>query len=188
MKAAGFVLVGGDSSRMGRDKALLPLNSGLLIERVAGQVAAAAGSVALIGEPERYKHLGLECLPDLRKGMGPLAGIEAALESGRGELNLIVACDMPNLESHWFCDLLCKAQASDALCVASRDAKGIVHPLCAVYRSGCLPGLQRALDAGRLKLMDLLGELRASTFEISSRVWNINTPQEWAAWEHAQNQ
>src|SRR5437762_8761701 len=84
MKAAGFVLVGGHSSRMGRDKALLPLDSGLLIEKLAAMVAAVVGTVALIGEPERYKHLGLECLPDLRPGMGPLAGIEAALESGRG--------------------------------------------------------------------------------------------------------
>jgi molybdopterin-guanine dinucleotide biosynthesis protein A len=188
MKAAGFVLVGGHSSRMGRDKALLPLSSRLLIEDIAAKVAAAAGSVALIGAPERYNHLGIECLPDLRPGMGPLAGIEAALESGRGELNLIVACDMPSLEADWLCRPLLKARETDALCVASRDASGIVHPLCAVYRSGCLPVIRRALDAGRLKLLEVIGELGASTLQIGSTVWNINTPQEWAEWEHAHNQ
>lgn len=188
MKAAGFVLVGGHSSRMGRDKALLPLSSGLLIEEVAARVANAAGSVALIGAPERYNHLGFDCLPDLRPGMGPLAGIEAALESGRGDLNLIVACDMPSLETDWLSCLLRKAQETHALCVASRDASGIVHPLCAVYRSGCLPVIRRALDAGRLKLLEAIGELGASTLQIGSTVWNINTPQEWAQWEHAHNQ
>ena len=185
MKAAGFVLVGGHSSRMGRDKALLPLHSGLLIEHIAANVAAAAGTVALIGEPDRYMHLAVTCLPDLRPGMGPLAGIEAALESGRGELNLIVACDMPGLEADWLQRLVQEARDTDALCLVSRDASGMVHPLCAVYRSGCLPAVQRALDAGRLKLMDVVRELGASTFEISSHVWNVNTPLEWLAWEQA---
>jgi len=170
---------------MGRDKALLPLKSGLLIEEVTAKVTAAAGTLALIGEPERYRHLGLDCLADLRSGMGPLAGIEAALESGRGALNLIVACDMPGLETDWLCRLLRKARESDALCVASAERSGIVHPLCAVYRSNCLPVVRKALDAGRLKLLDLLGELDASALEISTEVWNINTPQQWTAWEQA---
>jgi len=185
MQAAGFVLVGGHSSRMGRDKALLPLKSGLLIEEVTAKVTAAAGTLALIGEPERYRHLGLDCLADLRSGMGPLAGIEAALESGRGALNLIVACDMPGLDQDWLRQLLRAARESDSLCVASREQCGTVHPLCAVYRSGCLPVVRRALDTGRVRLLDVLRELRATTLEISATVWNINTPQQWAAWEQA---
>jgi len=185
MQAAGFVLVGGHSSRMGRDKALLPLKSGFLIQEVTAMVAGAAGTAALIGEPERYRHLGLDCLRDLRHGMGPLAGIEAALESGRGELNLIVACDMPGLETDWLRRLLLNARESDALCVASSERSGVVHPLCAVYRSNCLPAVRRALDAGRLRLLDLLHELDATTLETGSPVWNINTPQQWAAWEQA---
>jgi molybdenum cofactor guanylyltransferase len=170
---------------MGCDKALLPLRSGLLIREIAAKLCAAAGAVALVGEPERYRRLGLDCLPDLRPGMGPLGGIEAALESGRGEWNLIVACDMPGLETEWLWRLLQKDRETDALCVASREPSGIVHPLCAAYRSGCLPTVRDALNAGRLRLMDLLGELDAITFEISTAVWNINTPQQWAAWEQA---
>jgi molybdenum cofactor guanylyltransferase len=185
MQAAGFVLVGGHSSRMGCNKALLPLRSGLLIEEIAAKVCAAAGTVALVGEPERYRHLGLDCLPDLRPGMGPLGGIEAALESGRGEWNLILACDMPGLENDWLWRLLLKARETDAQCVAGREPSGAVHPLFAVYRSGCLRLVREALNAGRLRLMDLLRERDAITFEISTAVWNINTPQQWAAWEQA---
>lgn len=185
MQAAGFVLVGGHSSRMGRDKALLPLKSGLLIQDIAAKVAAVADTVAVVGQPERYRHLGLDCLPDLRSGMGPLGGIEAALESGRGELNVIVACDMPGLETDWLHRLLLTARESDALCVASRERNGVVHPLCAVYRSNCLRTVQKALDAGRLCLLDLVRGLGASMLEISTTVWNINTPQQWAAWGQA---
>ncbi|MGI9072499.1 MAG: molybdenum cofactor guanylyltransferase [Bryobacteraceae bacterium] len=185
MQAAGFVLVGGRSSRMGCDKALLPLRSGLLSEEIAAKVSAAAGTVALVGEPERYRHLGLVCLADLRPGMGPLGGIEAALQSGRGEWNLIVACDMPGLETELLLRLLQTARETDALCVASSERSGIAHPLCAVYRSGCLRVVREALNAGRSRLMDLLRELDAITVEVSNAVWNINTPQQWVAWEQA---
>jgi molybdopterin-guanine dinucleotide biosynthesis protein A len=188
MQAAGFVLVGGRSSRMGRDKALLPFHSDLLVRDIAGKVAAAAGTATLIGRPERYRHLGLQCLPDLRSEAGPLAGIESALASRHGELNLIVACDMPSLQIDWLCTLLAAARQTGVPCVASREPNDTIHPLCAVYNSTCLPFVRRALDEGRLKLLDLLEELSASTLEVNSTMWNINTPQEWAAWELAHGQ
>ena len=79
MSREGFVLAGGRSSRMGRDKAFLPWESRFLVQHVTDQVALAAGNVALIGDQERYSALRLDCFADLRPGLGPLAGIEAAL-------------------------------------------------------------------------------------------------------------
>lgn len=181
MRAAGFVLVGGHSSRMGSDKALLPWNSRLLVQEVAANVAAAAENVALIGESARYQHLGIDSFPDARPGLGPLAGIETALLTRRGEFNLILACDMPGVKSTWLRRLLKNARETDALCLASRDGNGRVHPLCAVYRSECLPTVQSALEAGRLRLLDLLRNLGAVTLETSEAISNINTPDEWAA-------
>lgn len=175
------MLVGGHSSRMGRDKALLPRNSRCLLEEMAATVAAAAQNVALIGESARYQHLRIDSFPDARPGFGPLAGIETALLTRRGELNLILACDMPGVKTTWLCRLLEQAQQTDALCLASRDANGRVHPLCAVYRSECLPTVQSALDAGRLRLLDILKDLGAATLETHQTISNINTPEEWAA-------
>src|SRR3981081_963293 len=76
---AGFVLVGGNSSRMGKDKARLPFGGGTLAEYVAKAVREAAGSVTLVGAPERYLSLGFPMLTDIRKGAGPLSGIHTAL-------------------------------------------------------------------------------------------------------------
>ena len=180
---AGFVLVGGHSSRMGRDKAFLRWHSRLMLELVADQVAACVVNVALIGDRERYGGFGIDCLPDLHPGRGPLGGIEAALESKRGELNLIVACDMPDLESASLLKLLQRAEMNDAQCVAARDEDGLTHPLCAVYRSSCLPAIRGALEAGRLKLLDILEQLGAVALEIGQRISNINTPEEWRAWQ-----
>lgn len=183
MKTAGFVLTGGHSSRMGRDKALLIWEFRPLVKHIAAQVMAAAGNVALIGEPERYCELGFDCFPDLRAGLGPLAGIEAALETRRGDLNLIVACDMPGLDASWLATLLEKAKASRSPCVVTRDASGIIHPLCAVYRTGCLKEIQSALDSGCLKLHDVVSALNSEIADITTHVWNVNTPEEWSTFQ-----
>ena len=186
MRAAGFVLVGGRSSRMGQDKALLQGRSGLLVEEVSEQVRAAAGSVALIGDPQRYQRLGYECLPDRHPGLGPLAGIEAALLSGRGDRNLIVACDMPGLRSAWLHRLLAESAETGSPCTVLLDGKGVMQPLCAVYRSGCLPAIQSAVRERRLKLLNVVDELSPRTMAISQPVFNVNTPEEWAAWQDAE--
>lgn len=186
MRTAGFVLVGGLSTRMGQDKALLSMDSRPLVADVARDVAVATGSAVLIGSPERYGHLGFECLPDLRPGLGPLAGIEAALASSRGDLNLVVACDMPGLTAPFLEKLLRRAVETGALSVVTRDTTGVVHPLCAVYRTTCLPVVQRALDRRRLRLKDMVEELQAIPFDIDEIVWNVNTPQEWSAWREQQ--
>lgn len=179
---AGFVLVGGHSSRMGRDKALLGWGSGSLVDSIARRVAVAAGNVALIGASERYANVGWDCFPDLRPEMGPLAGIEAALALKRGELNLIVACDMPGMETAWLRRLLEQADASRAECVATRDADGRVHPLCAVYKQSCLAKVRQALDERRLRLHELVQQLETLTLDSENRIWNVNTPAEWKAW------
>jgi molybdopterin-guanine dinucleotide biosynthesis protein A len=168
---------------MGRDKALLRWNSHALVEEVATKVRSVAGNVTLVGPPERYRSVGLECLPDLRQGLGPLAGLEAALASGRAELNLIVACDMPGVEIEWLQDLMCEAEVTGARCVIIRDGGGVLHPLCGVYGSGCLPAIRRALDEHRLRLQDMVQELGAATLEIASPLANLNTPQDWTAWQ-----
>lgn len=181
MRTAGFVLVGGRSSRMGQDKARLQIGSDLLVESIAEKIARAASRVALIGPPERYKDLAIECLPDLRPGLGPLAGIEAALSAGYGEFNLIAGCDMPNLAPEWLQKLVRTARCSDMRCVVTRDALGKIHPLCAVYRSDCLPLVRRALDAGRLKLVDLIEDLQALEICTADVIANLNTPEQLAA-------
>lgn len=181
MQAAGFVLVGGRSSRMGQDKARLRIGTRLLVEDIAGKVANVTGRVALVGPPERYADLAFECLRDLRQGFGPLAGIETALASGYGELNLITGCDMPDLPQDWLEKLVSTARRTRALCVVTRDAAGKVHPLCAVYRTECLPFARRALAARRLKLFDFIRELPAVEMHACCIIGNLNTPQELAA-------
>ncbi len=183
MQVAGFVLVGGKSARMSRDKARLPVRTHLLVEEVAATVGCIAQSVALVGEARRYRDLKLECLDDLRPELGPLGGIEAALATQRAELNLIVACDIANLRVEWLRVLVAKAAESDRPCVVSKDATGIIQPLCSVWKLSCLSAVRQALDCGRLRVLEMIEELGADCVRLDARIHNVNTPQEWESWQ-----
>ena len=88
---------------------------------------------------------------------------------------------MPDLSPEWLEEMVFIAGRMTDLCVVTKDAAGKIHPLCAVYRSECLPLVRRALDGGQLKLLDLLKELRAVEMYTAAVIGNLNTPQQLAA-------
>ena len=178
MSSAGFVLVGGNSSRMGQDKALVRWRNAPVVEHVAAQVREAAGSATLIGQPGRYSHLNLPCLPDRYEGRGPLGGIHSALSAHQARYNVVVACDMPDLDASLLKRLLSAARSAVAPCVFVLNGSRR-HPLCAVYREDALPAVERSLQTGQLRLHDLLDALAAEPFETDTILRNCNTPAEW---------
>jgi molybdopterin-guanine dinucleotide biosynthesis protein A len=184
MRAGGFVLTGGQSARMGRDKALLPWRGRTLVECVAGEVQAACGNVALVGAPERYLNLNLPCLPERYPACGPLSGLEAALRLGGREWSLVVACDMPGLTADWLRTLVDRAVCSQAPAVAATDFEGRLEPLCAVYHASLLAPVEEALAQGRHSIRKLLEqfEIERVTVPGPELVGNVNTSEEWRAW------
>lgn len=184
MTKAGYVLTGGASRRMGRDKALLPYRGTVLARWVASRVEEAAGSVSLVGGGEKYVHLGYPVLDERFAGLGPLSGIEAAL--GRGaEWSLIAACDMAGIESPWLVELLDVAPQGRHQAVYACGSAGRPEPLCAVYHRDCLPAVRRMLAAGELKVRSLLSRINALAWnaEWVDRLRNVNTPEDWDAAE-----
>jgi molybdenum cofactor guanylyltransferase len=179
---AGFVLAGGASRRMGSDKALLPFRGRTLVEHVAAAVREAAGIVTIIGNPERYGHFGIRVLADERPGFGPLGGVITALATGSVEWSLVVACDLAGITAAFLLELLDAAHSSSGLeCLVPRSPVGL-EPLCAVWHISALPKLRCALEAGRLKMKEvvLLLETRIWPVADSQFFRNINTPDEWA--------
>jgi molybdopterin-guanine dinucleotide biosynthesis protein A len=178
---AGWVLIGGRSSRMGVDKALVPIEGQPLALRVAAEVAKVCSSVSLVGDPEKYRALGLPVVPDEFPGRGPLAGIEAALRVTEADWNLIVACDMPTLDPALLGELFeaCLAAGSaDGALPAYAD--GRVEPLCAVYHRRCHPSIRAALVAGVCKVTDALQVLEIRYVRVASDApfANLNTPED----------
>jgi molybdopterin-guanine dinucleotide biosynthesis protein A len=183
---AGFVLVGGASSRMGRDKARLPFRGKTLVEHVAAVVAEAAGSAVLVGAPERYAGMCFPRLADNRAGLGPLAGIQTALEATHATWNLIVACDMPEVSGAFLRSLMEAAERSEADCLIPIGPSGRLEPLCAAYHSECRHAVRHALDRGVRKVTDGLAGLRIATWEDAESHWfsNVNTAEDWIGHTH----
>src|SRR5262245_34582834 len=84
----GFILAGGKSTRMGRDKALLDWHGRTLLAHMVGLLETAADEVHVVG---RYPLL------DRAPSRGPLSGIARALEFSSTEANLVLAVDLPYL-------------------------------------------------------------------------------------------
>ncbi|MGA8220718.1 MAG: molybdenum cofactor guanylyltransferase [Candidatus Acidiferrales bacterium] len=168
----GFILAGGESSRMGRDKALLELCGAPLILRIARLVESVAGAPTIVGAPERFAALGLQVAADDWPAAGPLGGIATALRTSRARWNLIVACDLPYLTKAWLESLVGRALASDGDAVLPMNERG-AEPLCAMYQARCEPAIRAALERGTRKVTDGLAGLRVENIE----------PAEWKAFD-----
>jgi molybdenum cofactor guanylyltransferase len=177
---AGFVLAGGQSSRMGRDKALLPYGAVTLVEHVASQVAAAAGSATIVGGRERYGGMGYPVVQDFVPGCGPLGGITTALRISKVPWNLIVACDMPAVTAEFLRGLFEEAERRGGVCLVPVSESGRLEPLCAVYHRDCLARLSDALNNNVLAVRDAVAGLRTVLWSAPNAGFfrNLNTPED----------
>jgi len=176
------VLAGGHSSRMGRDKALLPFQGRTLGEQVAHAVYGAAGSVTLVGNPELAGIFQYPAIPDLYPGEGPLGGILTALHHTTAEWNLVTACDMPELTPEFLTTLLVAAEQSGADILLPAGPNGLPEPLCAVYRRSAAKSLAAEFACGVRKITDAFVKLKCVVWTVSDLkpFQNVNTPQDWA--------
>jgi molybdopterin-guanine dinucleotide biosynthesis protein A len=184
MRAAGYVLVGGRSSRMGVDKALIPHADGTLADHAALAVLAACGNVTLVGDPARYGHLGYPVIADKIAGNGPLGGVVAALSASLDDWNLIVACDMPNIDAGFLRNLIDEAERATgaADCVVPETAGG-PQPLCALYHRRALPLLDSFLNHKFLRMRETVKTLNSVFVPFAEDHWfqNLNTPEDLKA-------
>jgi molybdopterin-guanine dinucleotide biosynthesis protein A len=169
---AAFILAGGESSRMGSNKALLELGGVPLIVRTARLVESVGIKRTIVGSPEIYARLRLHAIRDDWPGAGPLGGIATALRASESSWNLIVACDLPYLTKAWLEHLIHRAKHSHADVVLPLNDAG-AEPLCAMYNKSSEAAIWLALDRGVRKVTDGLAGLRAEHIE----------PREWKAFD-----
>ena len=187
MRPDGYLLAGGRSSRMGRDKALLPLGGLPFAERIAREMPVGEGRLLVVG---RNSIGGLAGIPDLRPGLGPLAGIETALADCRADSALVVACDMPFVTRRLLEWLVDRSAAAPGRVVVPVDGDGRLAPLCGVYPRAALPVARELLDAGERRpraLLERFPSLRVEYAEYGHLpgadrfLRNVNTPEEYAS-------
>jgi molybdopterin-guanine dinucleotide biosynthesis protein A len=182
----GFVLTGGQSSRMGSDKALLAWGGGTLLERAIAIAQEVCGQVFICGAHSRYAAFG-KVIEDAQPGRGPLSGIQAALHATQADLNLILSVDLPLMTTEFLAWLLQQAR-SGKQGITAPEAQGQLQPLCAVYHREVAGMVDEALSKGDLKVTRLFHstptriigerEIRAAGFE-SWIFTNVNTPEDY---------
>jgi molybdopterin-guanine dinucleotide biosynthesis protein A len=147
------IQAGGESRRMGSDKALLPFLGQPLIQRLLNRLAGIADEVLVTSnQPENYRFLGLTPIPDLLPGFGALGGLYTALSTAGYPYVAVVACDMPFASPELFAIELALLRETGADAVIPRSEAG-TEPFHAVYRCNtCLPYVRAALDAGNRRM------------------------------------
>jgi molybdenum cofactor guanylyltransferase len=192
--AAGVVLAGGQSRRMGKPKAALTIGGEPLLGRVARLLLLAVPKVVVVGPPEVCRLVpDLAVLQDLHPQIGPLGGIETGLLSVTADLVVVVACDMPFINPDLVRAMLRYAQDNPeadvvALHSQERAGEGMMEHLHAVYRRSCLTAVTSAIAGGSYALHGLFSQLRVQAFpealtrqlDPSGRsTLNANSPAEW---------
>lgn len=183
----GFVLVGGESRRMGQDKALLELGGRPLFLRAADLLLPHAREVVLLGSPARYSHFGLPVLEDQYPARGPLGGLWTGLKNSSCDWNVFLACDLPFLQEGIVEGLLRRVWITSAQAIIPITGNGW-QPLCAAYHRSCLPAMQSAIERDDLAVVGLFPFLRVEALSADPSedlsAWegmfrNVNTVEEW---------
>jgi molybdopterin-guanine dinucleotide biosynthesis protein A len=156
MDAEGWILAGGRSLRMGRDKAGVELGGRPLLEYMLEKLRALGLRTRIAGLRQPVNGLAAELIPeshpDMHPGCGPLSGIETALSRSEAALALVLGVDLPLLQTEFLAWMLGRAGTTGAMATIPQ-LLGEPQPLCAVYRRELLRGVSNALDAGDYKVM-----------------------------------
>lgn len=188
MKATGIILAGGMSSRMGKNKALLPLEGVTVIERIISEIESIVTDIIIVTNNfEDYSFLKLPMVEDRVKGMGPLAGIEAGLNASNNEKNIVIACDMPFVSAELGKILLQELDHCDA---AVPHLSGQLHPLFATYRKNVAGAVTQSLEEHQLRIRHLLDRIHVKILKESDflqlnfnvediSLYNMNYPEEY---------
>src|SRR4051812_47147740 len=159
MLITAAILAGGRATRFeGRDKGALLIEGRSILDRQLDALARVADEILIVGGGMTAP--GVRAVDDVAPGCGPLGGLHAALTAATGAATLLVACDMPFLSEDLLRHLVELTSEADA--VVPRTERGY-HPLCAAYTPACIGPVTRRLAERRLRMIDLLEDVRTRT-------------------------
>jgi molybdopterin-guanine dinucleotide biosynthesis protein A len=183
------IQAGGQSTRMGENKALKPFLGRPLIQRVVERLTPIADELLVTtNQPADLSFLGVPLLPDLKPGRGALGGLYTALASAHHDLVAAVACDMPFASAPLLlaCAGILNEEGADV--VIARTPEGY-EPMHAVYRrSSCLPAIEAAIAGDQWRVIAWFPQVHVRTLaEEEIRRYdpdgiaflNLNTPEEF---------
>jgi molybdopterin-guanine dinucleotide biosynthesis protein A len=164
----GAVMAGGKSSRMGAEKALLPLGGRPMISHVIDTLSELFSAVIICGaDPATYEFLRVRIVQDIFQGCGPLGGIHSALTHSKPRSVFVLSCDMPFVPLELIRHII---NSPDKPKTKIASSEGILQPLCGLYRQECLPFVEADLRAGKYSIVKMLQNVDHSEVVIDSNL------------------
>ena len=190
MAAGGIVLCGGQSTRMGSPKALLPFGAETMLQRVVRLLGTVVSPIVVVAAPRQALPdlpAGVTVARDEQEGRGPLEGLRAGLKALPDTIDLayVTSCDVPLLVPAFVTHMIDLLGDHD---IAVMEIDGFPHPLSAVYRRRTLPHVETLLARDRLRpvfLFDAVRTRRVSPAEMRGvdpellTLRNLNTREEY---------
>ena len=187
-----FILAGGLGKRLNTDKALLKLGDRHLIEIIYEKLQRIFPRIFIsANNPELYRFLKIDIIPDIKKGIGPLGGLHACLNSSQTEMNFFIGCDMPLINRHFISSFIATEFESKILLP---KADNYIQYLCGLYRKSCLSIIEDILNAdeasegktGNYSMRNLIAKCGYRLFDVeehslfrSEIFMNINTHEDY---------
>ena len=193
---AVLILAGGQSSRMGTDKALLLIDNQRFIQRVC-EIATALTSQVYVLTPwrDRYQDFltnQIQFLLESNHGNGPLIALAEGLTQISTDWILLLACDLPllniNVLQNWIHQL---ERVPDSILAVVPRQDAIWEPLCGFYRKEALTNLQHFIDNGGKSFQNWLSQISAMPLWVgeteAKMLSNCNTPEEFEELKYNDN-
>ncbi|MGB5489275.1 MAG: molybdenum cofactor guanylyltransferase [Woeseiaceae bacterium] len=179
----GLVLAGGRSRRMGQDKATLRREGRSQLSYVVEQLDGLVERIFVSAradqqdDPERSQ---FEQIVDRYEDLGPVAGILSAMDEYPGVDWLVLACDLPNIDTATLTNLLDKRAVDKPFSAYISSHDGLPEPLCAVYAAGSSEIVRRFVADGMHCPRKIL--IRSDTLLLqqpnANALDNVNTPDD----------
>ena len=168
---------------MGSDKAAIIVDGRTQLERTYELLAREVGDVRVsVRRDQRDDPLRsrFPLLVDSHDGLGPLAGILAALELTGDRNWLIVACDLPRIDAATVRHLLDRVDPEAIATAYASSSDGLPEPLCAVWTPAALPLIRRSIASGLRCPRKILinGEATLLSLPDAEALDNMNTPDD----------
>jgi molybdopterin-guanine dinucleotide biosynthesis protein A len=186
VEVSAVILSGGESSRMGMNKAFIELNGKRIIDRNIDLLSTILPEVIIVtNTPLDYAYLNAQIATDIFPQKGSLGGIYTGLFYSSHPHSLVVACDMPFLNKEVIEYLIEKIDNNDVVIPHLSDG---FHPLHAIYSRRCLPFIERLIERDDLRIIHFFKRVRVREItekELSQvdpeliSFLNINTPEDF---------
>ncbi len=181
----GVILAGGQSRRMGFNKAEAEMHGQSMLMRMIDKLNTLTSNIVISTGATPYPGIHWPQIADVYPNCGPLGGIYSVLKTSPTPLNLVVSCDMPLISVSLLDCIVTRAAETEAIITAPVDEDGRLQLLCAVYHTNILPVLEQQIRAKALKMKSLATLVPVESVKITKEhplynehaFKNVNTPQ-----------